>query len=284
MIWKNGAKTAFNIGFDLDGETIWRNKAGRQLNGETYIMGPSIGRFGPVKGAFRILEILKEYDIKATWFVPAETIETFPDTIEAILKEGHELSHHGYDHRGNYGTTFEEQAAYLEKCQAVFEKYAGVKALGFRGTGPVLPETEKWMFTEGGFIYNSCGVSGEYCGWYSVNGERTNAINLPCRDEQMDDYVQTVFHSWPGVLEGMPRIAPYRNPYDNWVCEVEGMLRYGNSGSSAFHPQIAGTPGRAVMFERFCRYLADNKNIWCTTCEEIARYYIAENGGEGHAE
>lgn len=284
MIWKNGARTAFNLGFDLDGETIWRNKAVRLPNGESYLKGPSIGKYGPQKGAYRILEILDEYDIKATWFVPAETIESFPAVIEAILDKGHELSHHGYDHRGNYGQTFEDQVAYMEKCQAVFRKYAGVNALGFRGTGPVLPETEKWMYSDGGFLYSSCGISGEYCGWYEVEGFRTSAVNIPCRDEQMDDYVQTVFHSWPAVLEGMPRIAPYRNPYDNWISEVEGAIRFGNSGSTAFHPQIAGSPGRALLFEKFCKYLAENKNVWCTTCEEIAKYYIATNGGNENAE
>ena len=94
----------------------------------------------------------------------------------------------------------------------------------------------------------------------------------------MDDYVQTVFHSWPAVLDGAPRIAPYRNPYDNWISEVEGAIRFGNSGSTAFHPQITGSPGRSLLFEKFCKYLADNTDIWCTTCEEIAKYYIAANG------
>ena len=50
----------------------------------------------------------------------------------------------------------------------------------------------------------------------------------------MDDYVQTVFHSYPEVLVGMPRIAPYENAYSNWVREIEGMIRYGHSGSTRF--------------------------------------------------
>ena len=51
------------------------------------------------------------------------------------------------------------------------------------------------------------------------------------------------------------------------------MICYGNSGSSAFHPQIAGTPGRAEVFRKFCKYLAENADIWCTTCREIAEHY-----------
>lgn len=281
MIWKNNSKIAFNIGLDLDAETIWRNKAVKLPGGEKYIKGPSIGRFGPNKGVYRILEILKEYDIKATWFTPVESIEKFPDAIDAILKAGHEMAHHGYDHRGNYGSTVEEQIEYIKRCQEKFIQYTGKKATGFRGTGPVFPDTERWMYSEGGFTYSSCGISGENCGWYHIEGkEKINAVNIPCRDEQMDDYCQTVFHNWPEVLEGMPRIAPYDNAYSNWVSEIEGAVRFGNSGSTAFHPQIAGTPGRAILFDKFCKHLADNPNIWCTSCDEIAKYYIEKNGGD----
>lgn len=279
MIWKNGAKTAFSIGFDLDGETIWRNKAVKLPNGEHLLKGISIGKYGPKKGANRILDILKEYDLKSTWFIPAEIVERYPALIEEILSNGHEIGHHGYDHRGNYGKNFDEQVETIERCQNIFKKYAGVKALGLRPTGEILPETLKWAYSEGGFVYSSAGISGEACDYFYINGEKTEAVNIPCRDEQMDDYVQTVLNSYPQVLEGMPRIAPYKNAYENWINEMEGMIRYGNSGSTAFHPQIAGTPGRAIMFEKFCKYLAENDDVWCAPCIDIANYFKNEMEG-----
>ncbi|MDI9473022.1 MAG: polysaccharide deacetylase family protein [Bacillota bacterium] len=282
MIWKNGAKAAFALGFDLDGRTIWRNKAHKLPGGQNFIKGVSIGDFGVKVGTARVLDILDEYDMKATWFIPAEIVEDNPKTVEKILARGHELAHHGYDHRGYYGNTAEEQIAYIERCQNVFLKYAGVKAKGFRGTGSILPETEKWLYTDGGFVYGSCGVSGEACTWIEVEGEKTKAVNIPCRDEMMDDYMQTVMNSYPQVLVGMPRIAPYRNPYENWINEVKGMIRYGTAGSAAFHPQIAGTPGRAIMLERFCRYLAENSSVWCSACIDLAEYFFEHNGDGNH--
>lgn len=282
MIFPNGAKCAFNLGFDLDGETIWRNKAGRLPNGDTFIKGPSIGAYGPKKGAFRILEILKNFDLKATWFIPAVMIAEHPETAERILEEGHEIAHHGWDHTGRYGSTPAEQQEYIGRCQDLFLKYTGRKAYGMRPTGALLPETEKWLYKEGGFLYSSAGTSGEGKGYYRVNGEKTGGINVPCRDEQMDDYVQTVLNSYPAVLEGMPRIASYDVVYSNWIREIEGMIRFGNIGSSAFHPQIAGTPGRAVVLERFCKHLADNRDVWCVPCLDIADYYRTQLEGENH--
>lgn len=275
MVWPNGAKSAFALGFDLDGDTIWRNKVKTLPNGESYIKGPSIGQYGTKKGALRVLDIMDEFALKSTWFIPADIVRQHEELIKEILRRGHEIGHHGLDHTGEYGATFEEQKARILHCQEIFRQVAGQPALGIRPTGPLLPETELWAFSQGGFVYSSAGISGEACDWYRVNGRRTNAVNIPCRDEQTDDYVQTVFHSYPAVLVGMPRIAPYENAYSNWVREVEGMVRYGNSGSTAFHPQIAGTPGRAVVFRRFCEYLASNKSVWCTSCIEIAEHFKA---------
>ena len=37
MIWPNGAGSAFALGFDMDGDTIWKNKIRTLPNGEKYI-------------------------------------------------------------------------------------------------------------------------------------------------------------------------------------------------------------------------------------------------------
>ena len=165
MIWPNQAKSAFNLGFDLDGETIWRNKARRLPGGDSFLKGPSIGGYGPRKGAYRILEILKEFDLKATWFIPAVMIEEHQAVVEKILDGGHEISHHGYDHTGRYGNTLEQQQEYVEKSQELFLKYTGRKACGMRPTGALLPETEKWLYDGGGFLYShaAAGFLFPYC-------------------------------------------------------------------------------------------------------------------------
>ena len=78
MIWQNSAKSAFALSFDMDGDTIWRNKTKRLPNGSSYIKGPSIGMYGPKKGALRILDILDEFSLKSTWFIPANIVMEHP--------------------------------------------------------------------------------------------------------------------------------------------------------------------------------------------------------------
>ena len=39
---------------------------------------------------------------------------------------------------------------------------------------------------------------------------------------------------------------------------------------------------KIYVLEHFCKYLAENRDIWCTTCKNIADYYRAELEGEKH--
>ena len=45
--WPGHAKTAVSLAFDLDSNTIWRNKIRDLPNGAGYLKGPSVGEFGP---------------------------------------------------------------------------------------------------------------------------------------------------------------------------------------------------------------------------------------------
>lgn len=45
-----------------------------------------------------ILDILKEFDVKATFFVVGRNAKWFPDLIQREIREGHEIGNHTYKH------------------------------------------------------------------------------------------------------------------------------------------------------------------------------------------
>jgi peptidoglycan/xylan/chitin deacetylase (PgdA/CDA1 family) len=47
----------------------------------------------------RLLDILKERNIKATFFVVGTNAKAYPDIIRRILAEGHEIGNHSWDHK-----------------------------------------------------------------------------------------------------------------------------------------------------------------------------------------
>ena len=54
---------------------------------------------GPGKYTDRLLDILKENDAKATFFVLGRSVKSNPDPVKRAYDEGHEIGIHGYDHQ-----------------------------------------------------------------------------------------------------------------------------------------------------------------------------------------
>jgi peptidoglycan/xylan/chitin deacetylase (PgdA/CDA1 family) len=59
------------------------------------------GRYGYLslrKPTRRVLDMLDEYDINATFFVVADVVEHYPGLVESIAERGHEIGCHGLHH------------------------------------------------------------------------------------------------------------------------------------------------------------------------------------------
>jgi peptidoglycan/xylan/chitin deacetylase (PgdA/CDA1 family) len=274
--WKNGAKAAFAFCFDLDGDTIWMNKIRHLPGWDQMLKTRSVGSYGPNRGADTILSILRKYELKTTFFVPGSIAERYTPLIERILADGHELGHHGFLHEDDYGSTPDEQLALIEKSQQIFKRISGKKAVGFRCTGALLTETKKNLYNDPNTLYISIDIDDEKSGFIEVDGEKTKAVRVPCRQE-LDDYIQTVYNHYPPIPTGLPAVMSYEDTVQNFKRELEGAIRYGNAVSTAFHPQISGTPGRSVMLENLCEYVTQNPDIWCTSCEDIANWWLSKS-------
>lgn len=80
----------------------------------------------------QILEILEEYGIKATFFVVGVNAKNYPDTMEKVIKAGHEIGNHTYSHPHvsclNSQTLCEE----VEKCESTIYGLTDYKTKLFR--------------------------------------------------------------------------------------------------------------------------------------------------------
>lgn len=73
---------------------------------------------GPSSNTDEILDILKEYDVKATFFVIAREEEQFLPMYQRIIEEGHTLGMHSYSHK--YGEIYASEQDFwtdLEQLQ-----------------------------------------------------------------------------------------------------------------------------------------------------------------------
>lgn len=53
----------------------------------------------------RVLELLKKFDAKATFFCVGNNVNKYKDTFELIVKEGHSVGNHTYNHDNGWNTS-----------------------------------------------------------------------------------------------------------------------------------------------------------------------------------
>lgn len=75
----------------------------------------------------KILDVLDEYGVKATFFVVSAWAEQYPDTAKAIVARGHELMNHSSKHDHYNSLTADQIVSDVNKCNDVIEGLTGVR-------------------------------------------------------------------------------------------------------------------------------------------------------------
>ena len=149
--WPNEAEVAVCLTFDVDAD------AGLLGEGKEYyqrLSSLSEARYGVVRGIPRILDLLGD-DIPATFYVPGDTAERYPEAIRTVSAGHHEIAHHGYLHERSERIPADEQRVELEKGSAALRDCVGYAPVGYRSPAwEVTPETFD-LLVELDFQYDS---------------------------------------------------------------------------------------------------------------------------------
>jgi peptidoglycan/xylan/chitin deacetylase (PgdA/CDA1 family) len=85
------------------------------------------------RGTPRVLDLLDEFGVSATFFLIGERAKREPGLVREILARGHTLGNHSPDHR--YATYFrgkKKLEAWVEAGERMIAEVAGVATVGFR--------------------------------------------------------------------------------------------------------------------------------------------------------
>ncbi len=105
-----------------------------------------------------ILDMLAEHNVKATFFTLGWVAERFPKLVERIVKDGHELACHGYEHIRVTQQTPEEFRKDIVKTKKILEDIGGVQVKGYRAASYSIGAQNLWahgIICEEGFEYSS---------------------------------------------------------------------------------------------------------------------------------
>ena len=110
------------------------------------------------KNTLKTLDLLDQFDTKATFFVLGWIAEQNPKLIREIVARGHEVASRGFYHRSLKNLTNEEFREDLRKTNRVLEDAGGQKVIGYRSAEKLNFEKDEWIFdvlAEEGFVYDA---------------------------------------------------------------------------------------------------------------------------------
>ncbi len=88
---------------------------------------------GPNEATLQVLDVLKKYNVKATFFCIGKNIEKHPEILKRVVEEGHIVGNHSYSHSPFFdfyrkNRVIEE----IRKTDVLIESISGGKAQLFR--------------------------------------------------------------------------------------------------------------------------------------------------------
>jgi peptidoglycan/xylan/chitin deacetylase (PgdA/CDA1 family) len=264
--------------FDFDTMAAWIGSFGASTPGKL-----SRGEFGGRVGVHRILDTLDRYDIKATFFTPGYTADSFPDAVREIVARGHELGHHGYLH--------ESPTAYLGDRQGELDMYqrgldalervAGVRPTGYRSPGWDLTEHSIELLSGLGFRYDSSLAADDYSPYYArtgdelgletgyVFGPESDVVEIPV-SWSWDDFPQFEFVSEPGSSIGS--MANPSKVFEIWSSDIDFMVERVPNGvfDLTMHPQVMGRGHRIKLLEQVIEHCQQYPSLRFARMDEVA--------------
>jgi peptidoglycan/xylan/chitin deacetylase (PgdA/CDA1 family) len=264
--WKDGARCAVALSFDVDHETNELRDGGQSIGRMAW------GQFGNRVGVPRILKLLEKHGVKATFYVPAVVALLYPDEQRRMIAAGHEIGVHGWIHELNSILPYEAERDLMFRSIDTLEKASGVRPVGMR--------TPSWDFSsntlgiekEMGLAYDSSLMADEDCYELLLHGEPTGIVELPV-EWIRDDAVYFSMHRFQSL-------RPYTPPegvFDVWRRELEAAHADGGVFQLTMHPHVIGYRSRIWIVEELIRHAKALGNVWFATHAEVAAW------ARGHA-
>jgi peptidoglycan/xylan/chitin deacetylase (PgdA/CDA1 family) len=258
-VWPNGADVAVSLTFDVDGESAW---LGRGVEYESRLTTMSEARFGIVRGLPRILDLLRELRISATFYVPGNTAERHGDSICAIADAGHEVGHHGHLHLRTDQIDEARQREEIDRGIAALEACVGRRPQGYRSPGWELTPATLEHIVARGFRYDSSCMGDDRP--YIERHGTSEMLELPVH-WSLDDYPYFGFSAYDGG-----RLSGTAAVLDAWVTEFEVALRERRHVTYTMHPEVIGRGYRIEMLRQFVEMVRARTSVWFATHAEVA--------------
>jgi allantoinase len=276
-VWPGGALIAvnFNLNVEGGGEATLANGddtsegmlndigVGTQL-GRRVPLVESAFEFGSRRGAWRVLDVFRDFSIAASILGVARALEQNPELARACVERGHEIVSHGYRWI-DYGAVPEDvEREHIGRAVDVLTELTGVRPLGWM-TGRPGPNTRRLLVEAGGFLYDRDSLADELPYWLGFKNK--SHLVIPYSYEANDNR----FNENSGFSTGEDFFAYMRDAFD--LLRREGEKGSPKLLSIGLHDRLIGRPGRCAGLIKLLAYMRSVEGVWFCRGIDIAEHW-----------
>jgi peptidoglycan/xylan/chitin deacetylase (PgdA/CDA1 family) len=272
--WPDGVRVAVLLTFDTQGD-VDAAIPGYQLNtcywaeGKINFCDLTQRQYDTRCGVYRILEILRRYQIKATFPVTGLTAEWYPEVVDAIAADGHEIATHGYRHVPLFRLDRDEERQEIEAATRAVATTSGRTPAGWRS--PMYSTTPNTieLLAEAGYVWNS-DFHNDDLPYLLETGGRT-MVEIPAG---LDDWELSLIQVPESVtMGGVPYSSP-RHVTDILVSQFNMLYQESVNAPRimqyCMHPKITGQPYRSWGLQQVIEHMRSHEGVWFCSMEELA--------------
>jgi peptidoglycan/xylan/chitin deacetylase (PgdA/CDA1 family) len=215
------------------------------------------GTYGGRAGVWRLLKILNENKVPATFVANAHALELNPAAARQAIKSGHEIATHSYTQDALLAyLSPEDEKALITRCIDVQKSVTGSRPKGW--LSPVLAPTAhtEALIAEAGFL------------WY---GDYNN-IDLPQRVKTKKGSIVALPHS--DFADHRALRLNTRDWFDVYKDTFDYL--YTNEPTSylniTVHCHFGGRPLMAAQVDKILKYIKGFPNVWIVRHDELAQW------------
>lgn len=265
--WPEGNRSALVLSFDVDAESpvLFRNPeaaANRLGLLEEH-------RYGVRVGLPRILQMLRQRRLPASFFIPAYTVREHREAVELIAADGHEIACHGDVHEALDGMTLADETAIVERQLETFERTLDLRPTGYRAPSWDLNNHTPALLKRFGFLYDSSLMGNDIP--YTVDTDEGPLTEVP---------VQWLLDDAPfyrHVYGAANQIAEPDRVVRLWSREFMALHADNGCFVLTMHPWITGRPGRLDALNELLDYVGTFEGVWITTALQVAEWAASQS-------
>jgi peptidoglycan/xylan/chitin deacetylase (PgdA/CDA1 family) len=231
----------------------------------------SQGTYGARVGVPRIVDLLKQERVPATFFVPGWVAENRGDRVRLVHDAGFEVAHHGYMHAWIDPDDPGAEEAELDRGTAALEAALGTAPRGYRSPAGETSSNLIRLLTERGFLYDSSLMDDVRPYRHVLEDGRPGPVEIPWH-WSLDD-VPFMVHAIriPRPMFTNAHVATV------WKDEFYAIRSWGGLFNLVMHPQAIGRPSRLDLLRDMIVHIRAFGDAWFATCGEVAEWIVARD-------